>query len=58
MKKDMCHRCGLESHWYEVCKICKHFVCLYQDSLKGKKYKEDETNFTNNSIESNLADNV
>lgn len=31
-----CHRCGLKGHWANVCRTPKHFVNLYQASMKRK----------------------
>ncbi|GAV57638.1 hypothetical protein CFOL_v3_01175, partial [Cephalotus follicularis] len=44
VKKGNCNRCGLEGHWYRACRTAKHWVDLYQASLK-KKSKQIETNF-------------
>ncbi|GAV73828.1 hypothetical protein CFOL_v3_17311, partial [Cephalotus follicularis] len=43
-RKDNCNRCGMEGHWYRACRTVKHWVDLYQDSLKEKD-KRIETNF-------------
>ncbi|GJU64767.1 hypothetical protein Tco_1246602 [Tanacetum coccineum] len=39
-----CHRCGMKNHWSKQCRTPKHFVDLYQASIK-KKGKDIETNF-------------
>ena len=31
-----CNRCGLTGHWSRTCRTQKHFVELYQASIKGK----------------------
>ncbi|XP_074348796.1 uncharacterized protein LOC141687419 [Apium graveolens] len=36
-----CSRCGMKGHWRSTCRTSKHFVDLYQASLKNA-----ETNFT------------
>ncbi|XP_074356736.1 uncharacterized protein LOC141696502 [Apium graveolens] len=36
-----CNRCGMKGHWRSTCRTSKHFVDLYQASLKNV-----ETNFT------------
>ncbi|GAV64095.1 hypothetical protein CFOL_v3_07613, partial [Cephalotus follicularis] len=43
-KKGICNRCGMEGHWYRVYRTAKHWVDLYQASLKEKD-KQIETNF-------------
>ncbi|GAV91063.1 hypothetical protein CFOL_v3_34463, partial [Cephalotus follicularis] len=43
-KKGHCNRCGMECHWYRACRTAKHWVDLYQVSLK-EKGKQIETNF-------------
>ncbi|GAV85003.1 hypothetical protein CFOL_v3_28443, partial [Cephalotus follicularis] len=43
-KKGNCNRCGMEGHWYRACRIAKHWVDLYQASLKEND-KRIETNF-------------
>ena len=57
-KIDICHRCRLEGHWSKICKSPKHFVHLYQDSLKDKKGRCVETNFADNFTESDFADDT
>ncbi|GAV90738.1 LOW QUALITY PROTEIN: hypothetical protein CFOL_v3_34142, partial [Cephalotus follicularis] len=42
-KKGNCNRCGMEDHW-RACRTAKHWVDLYQASLKDKG-KQIETNF-------------
>lgn len=42
-----CHRCGMNTHWAKQCRTSRHFVDLYQASLK-KKGKDIETNFIDN----------
>ncbi|GAV82555.1 hypothetical protein CFOL_v3_26006, partial [Cephalotus follicularis] len=43
-RKGNCNRCGMEGHWYRACCTAKHWVDLYQASLKEKD-KRIETNF-------------
>ncbi|GAV81927.1 hypothetical protein CFOL_v3_25380, partial [Cephalotus follicularis] len=43
-KKGNCNRCGMEGHWYRICRTAKHWVDLYQASLK-EKGKQVEANF-------------
>ena len=31
-----CHRCGMKGHWSCTCRTSKHFVDLYQASIKTK----------------------
>ena len=31
----ICHRCGMTRHWSRTCRMPKHFVDLYQASLKN-----------------------
>ncbi|GAV74722.1 LOW QUALITY PROTEIN: hypothetical protein CFOL_v3_18202, partial [Cephalotus follicularis] len=33
-KKGNCNLCGMEGHWYRACRTAKHWVDLYQASLK------------------------
>ena len=33
---DFCNHCGLSGHWASTCCVPKHFVDLYQASLKQK----------------------
>ncbi|GAV88635.1 hypothetical protein CFOL_v3_32059, partial [Cephalotus follicularis] len=33
-RKGNCNRCGMEGHWYRACRTAKHWVDLYQVSLK------------------------
>ena len=33
---NVCNRCGLTGHWSRACRTPKHFVELYQASIKGK----------------------
>ena len=42
-----CHRCGMNTHWAKQCRTSRHFVDLYQASLKNKG-KDIETNFIDN----------
>ncbi|GAV92146.1 UBN2 domain-containing protein, partial [Cephalotus follicularis] len=35
-KKGNCNRCGMEGHWYRAGRTAKHWVDLYQASLKEK----------------------
>ena len=49
-----CHRCGLKGHWANVCRTPKHFVNLYQASVKGKD-KNAEMNFTTGDGSSDLS---
>ncbi|XP_024028194.1 uncharacterized protein LOC112093620 [Morus notabilis] len=41
--EDVCHKCGMRGHWRRTCRTAKHFVDLYQASLK-EKGKGVETN--------------
>ncbi|GAV84678.1 hypothetical protein CFOL_v3_28120, partial [Cephalotus follicularis] len=43
-RKGNYNRCGMEGHWYRACRTAKHWVDLYQASLKEKD-KRIETNF-------------
>ncbi|GAV78205.1 hypothetical protein CFOL_v3_21673, partial [Cephalotus follicularis] len=43
-KKGNYNRCGMGGHWYGTCCTAKHWVDLYQASLK-EKCKQIETNF-------------
>ena len=38
----------MSGHWSRTCRTPKHFVDLYQASLKSKKVKNAETNFVQN----------
>ena len=40
------HRYGMKGHWSRTCHTPKHFVDLYQASIKAKG-KEVEMNFSN-----------
>nr|GFB01258.1 hypothetical protein [Tanacetum cinerariifolium]GFB01259.1 hypothetical protein [Tanacetum cinerariifolium] len=42
-----CNRCGMKTHWAKQFRTSRHFVDLYQASLK-KKGKDIETNFIDN----------
>ena len=42
--EDACHRCGMKGHWRRTCRTPKHFVDLYQASIKEKE-NSIETNF-------------
>ena len=57
-KKDICYRCGLEGHWSGICRTPKHFVHLYQESLKDKKDKAHEANFADNPNATSTKDNL
>ena len=57
-KRDTCYRCGLEGHWSRICRTPKHFVHLYQESLKDKKGKAPETNFADNPTATSTEDNL
>ncbi|GAV60484.1 hypothetical protein CFOL_v3_04014, partial [Cephalotus follicularis] len=35
-RKGNCNRCGMKGHWYRACRTAKHWVDLYQASLKEK----------------------
>ena len=43
-RKNKCHRCGMKGHWSCTCRTPKHFVDLYQTSIKAKG-KEVKMNF-------------
>ncbi|GAV60227.1 hypothetical protein CFOL_v3_03758, partial [Cephalotus follicularis] len=43
-KKRNSNRCGMEGHWYRACRTAKHWVDLYQASLKEND-KRIETDF-------------
>ncbi|GAV75878.1 hypothetical protein CFOL_v3_19354, partial [Cephalotus follicularis] len=43
-RKGNCNRCGMECHWYRACRTVKHWIDLYQASLKEKD-KRIEINF-------------
>ncbi|GAV92911.1 hypothetical protein CFOL_v3_36289, partial [Cephalotus follicularis] len=43
-KKGNCNRCAMECHWYRACRTAKHWVDLYQASLKEND-KRIKTNF-------------
>ena len=58
IKKDTCYHCGLEGQWSRICRTPKHFVNLYQESLKDQKGKALETNFANNSTVTSTKDNL
>ncbi|KAK9682360.1 hypothetical protein RND81_10G068100 [Saponaria officinalis] len=55
---NFCNRCGCKGHWSRTCRTRKHFMDLYQQSLKDKSEKKIEANFTveNDKIETNFAD--
>ena len=50
---NVCNRCGLIGHWSHTCRTQKHFVELYQASIKGKG-KRVESHFVED-IETNNA---
>ena len=56
-KKETCYHCGLEGHWSRICRTPKHFVHLYQKSLKDKNSKAHETNFVDNPTVTSTEDN-
>ncbi|KAK3430966.1 hypothetical protein EUGRSUZ_E02178 [Eucalyptus grandis] len=35
INESICHRCGMTEHWSRTCRTPKHFVDLYQASLKN-----------------------
>ena len=45
-----CSRCGMNGHWACACHTPKHFVDLYQVTIKGKG-KSFETHFAENAYE-------
>ena len=45
-RESKCHRYGMKGHWLRICRTPKHFVDLYQASIKSKG-KEVEMNFIN-----------
>ncbi|KAK9724991.1 hypothetical protein RND81_05G113700 [Saponaria officinalis] len=55
---NFCNRYGCKGHWSRTCRTRKHFVDLYQQSLKDKCEKKIEANFIaeNDKIETNFAD--
>ena len=57
-KRDTYYCFGLEGHWSRICRIPMHFIHLYQESLKDKKGKASETNFTDNSTVISTEDNL
>ena len=44
VRENKCRRCGMNRHWSHICCIPKHFVDLYQASIKAKG-KKVEMNF-------------
>ena len=42
--ENICYYCGGKVHWSHTCRTPKHFVDLYQQSLKNKD-KKVETHF-------------
>ena len=51
-----CNRCGLTGHWSCVCRTPKHFVELYQASIKGKGKRVESHSIENiEDIETNNA---
>ena len=43
--ENTCHKSGMKGHWSHTCRTAKHFVDLYQASLKNIE-KNIEINFT------------
>ena len=43
-RENKCHKCGMKWHWSRTCRTPKHFVDLYQASIKAKG-KKVEMNF-------------
>ena len=51
-----CNRCGLTGHWSRACRTPKHFVELYQASIKGKEKMVESHSIENiEDIETNNA---
>uniref|UniRef100_I1PLK7 CCHC-type domain-containing protein n=1 Tax=Oryza glaberrima TaxID=4538 RepID=I1PLK7_ORYGL len=45
VKQDNCYRCGGRGHWSRNCRVPKHLVELYQQSMNEKK-SQHESHFT------------
>ncbi|GKC12654.1 retrovirus-related pol polyprotein from transposon TNT 1-94 [Tanacetum coccineum] len=54
--ENTCNICGMKNHWAKQCRTSKHFVYLYQASLK-KKGKDIKTNFIDNFNDDELYPN-
>ena len=51
-----CNHCGLTGHWSRTCRTPKHFVELYQASIKSKGKKVESHSIENiKDIETNNA---
>ncbi|XP_047326335.1 uncharacterized protein LOC124930009 [Impatiens glandulifera] len=44
--ENKCYRCGMKGHWSRICRTPKHFINLYQASLKGKGTIESNSTST------------
>nr|XP_016503864.1 PREDICTED: uncharacterized protein LOC107821915 [Nicotiana tabacum] len=53
-KSSNCHRCDMKGHWKIECRAPKHFVRLYQNSIKIKANNIGASS-TNTSVESHVT---